>query len=471
MPLRIKSSDLKAATRLTSRIKDVEELDDKTLYWSTVHRLVATREKLRLLTTDNDVHLDWSIELDETDGDEFDLIVPAVQFNTVANNCVGGPLFEIHHDADVLTLSQKTTPILTRDSHGQSLGPDRILRIRPEEVTATYPTPPGQTGTKWTTRAELLAQALAFMAPYVGDDDKDVDQKKKVVSWLAGGDVIAGNSHAFGFVTGLDSPPVSLNLKQGSARVVSAFLEALGGEVEIDVAGTVATFRCPSAGHTLVVPVEEVSFPQLFKDQEKWDHEVFRTEGTILRNALKTLGVLGPREKECLELRLSGDGQSSAIYLSTLVEPGLQSRDVIPSVGRKQDMNTPGVEAILPDGSFADTVIPVPWESLSNALKSLDSVTVELKYFPDPRGKGFDYIRVYSVEQDNQHPVRSLLLLVGRGVMGAYRPAPTPEEHGEPGQATEQQPPSPPVEEMGEPETDQPRRHRRPVSANGSSRT
>lgn len=472
MPLRIKSSDLNAATKLTSRIKDVKEPGDRNLYWSTVHRLVATPERLRLLTTDNDVHLDWSVELNGTDGEQFDILVPAVQVNAVVNNCSGGPLIEVRHDANVLTLSQKTNVLLTREALAQPSGPERVLRIKPEGSLASYPPLPEFTGTKWTTQADPLARALAFLAPYI--DAENPGTGKAVVSWEVGGEVITGSSSAFGFVTGLSSPPVSLSLKQSYAEVVSAFLRALIGNVEIEAAGTVGTFRCPTAGHTLVVPIEERPFSSRLLYLDEADYEVIRTDCKSLLNGLKTLGALLSNGQKSLELRLSSDGGASMLYLSTPGESTLQSRDVIPLASRKQFLHHEGdeptvVETDLADGSFNDTVFLVRWESLSDALKSLDTKFVELRYFPDPSCRTHSFLRVYGVEKDGQHPVRSVLLQVGKGVLGGPRPEADQPCHQEPTQVSEEQPPVPPAEERDESEAGQTRRHLQTASANGSS--
>ncbi len=450
MTIKIKSSDLKTATKLTTRVKDVKELGAQTSYWRTVHRLIASPQKLRLLTTDSDTYLDWSIDLESTDGDEFDILVPAVQLNDMAKHAFGEVPIEINADADSFTLVQKGDVTLTQSGGASFTGPDRVLRMRTEKPSASYPDTLSFTGcepTKWRTKAEPLAQSLAFMSSYIGGE---VDEAKTVVTWTTDGRMLSGAQRIFAFVEGLGVPPINLNLKETQAKPVAAFLQALKEDVEIEVAGTVCSFRCPSSGHTLVISTSSVGFKSCLDYLEVADHEIFSTDKKTILSSVNALEGLVPRGKNYLHFFLSGNGGKSSLHLSTPLDPEFQSSDVVSLASRRQsrrteEAETTGERIIYQDGSFGDTSFKVPCETFKDALSGLDVVSLDFKYTLEPRRrKTTDYLRIYGVPGKDEQLVKSLLILVYDGVMGDLNLRQTNSEAENLLQANDCQPATPP---------------------------
>lgn len=362
--LQLKPSDLKAVARVSGNVKDVTSSGARRNYWNSVHRLKLKDRKLKLLTNDGSIWLDWNIPIEGGGEGEFDILLPAAQFNDMASRSSEGGLYEVTRDGGILLLKQ-----------GQ-----RNLRIR-EESPQEYPLPEGGTGPRtFNVPAGPLAKALSFVSPFL--DVANPTAAKTVLTWDTEGMMIGGSPKRIARVTGLPRQPMMLSFKQKNAKAVAIFLKQLEGDVKITVDDRHYTFECANHGHKILVLGETVQFPGAMRSLEGKQTETYKVDTKTLLSGVTILATLLPAEADRLNLRFKGSAENASLRLSTIGDDNRNSNDEFPII-RKLWSNESGTltDVTAQQGDATDSWIAVNARIFQEVLNQMEGITMDATYY------------------------------------------------------------------------------------------
>jgi hypothetical protein len=353
MSIQVRPTELKVIAKLSGQVKDTTS-NTKRYTWSSLHRLVVRDGWLIFYTNDGQVFLEWAIPLDNQSDDNYEVVVPAVQFNELASKSMDGSPYYINYQDGLLELSQ-----------GQ-----RKLKIRSEPLHA-YPDPASvkPDDPTWLIQASLLNKNLGFVTPFI--DEGNAKSSLKVATWTTNGDLIGGTLQLMVRVQGLPVPLVPMNFTQRAAKALSAFLSALEGDVQITVSEKHYHFECPLCHHRLIVAKETASFrePTAREDAET---EVFKVDGPRLLSSVSILEALLPNDINRLLFEIRGYREDAVIKVSTAMEDSKSSQDEIPII--RETASTNG-------SSLLNTQLSVNSNFLSQALREMNGVILTMKYY------------------------------------------------------------------------------------------
>jgi len=318
MPFIVEAEELKKVARLVTGLKDTSPKALRDCCWNGVHRMIAEDDRFRLLTTDREFFLDWDIPVkDGLNGEDFDLAISAGRFNEMIS-FASNDGFELEY----LTSSRQLV-----FHQGE-----RTLRLDTTPVGA-YPTPPDVGSSSWTTDAQRLSRELRFMVPLI--DAKNTNAARSVVTLSSPGVLIGGSPKRYARVTGLDSPPTPMNLKQKPAKVLAEFLGALTGLVDITDASpsggsTGLRIMTPDSRRSIVVNGESTPFQDTSQSLESEPIDQWRVDRKLWLRGINIIHAVQPPGTDWLTLRIRGDGEQSSIRISSSKDEADASHDEFP---------------------------------------------------------------------------------------------------------------------------------------------
>jgi hypothetical protein len=361
--LQIKPTDLKAIGRVSGSVKDVTSTGGRKNFWNSVHRLILKDRKLKLLTNDGSIWLDWNIPVEGGGEGEFDVLLPAETFNDMAARSSEGGLYDIIRDGGTLLLKQ-----------GQ-----RNLRIR-EESPQEYPLPEEGTNHKtFTVPAAPLAKALTFVAPFL--DVANPSPPKTVLTWGTEGVMIGGSPKRIARVMGLPRPQHMMSFKQKNAKAVAIFLKQLEGDVKITIDDRHYTFECVNHGHKLLVLGESVQFPTAMASLEGKQTESYKIDTKTLLSGVTILATLLPAEADRLNLRFKGTTETASLRLSTIGDDTRNSTDEFPIIRKLYETNGGAAVEIQNPAEASVTWIAINARIFQEVLNQMDGTTMEANYY------------------------------------------------------------------------------------------
>lgn len=348
MSIQVRPLDLKVIAKLSGQVKDIMS-NTKRYSWSSLHRLVAKDGWYIFYTNDGQVFLEWVISPQSSTNDDYEIAVPAAQFNELASKPLVGSFYQISYEDGFLELSQA----------------QRKLKIRTEPLH-DYPDPTSVRASDpcWLITAALLNKNLRFVAPFIGDGN--VKTSLRVATWKKNGDLIGGTLQLMVRVQGLPVPLVPMSFTQRSAKALGAFLGALTGDVQITVSEKHYYFECPTHHHRLIIARETASFrePDACGGSET---EIVKVDGPRLLSGVLALEPLLPKDAYRLLFEVYGSGENAVVKISTGLEDSKSSQDEVPAI---RELN-----------GTTSTWFSVNNKFLAQALREMDGVNLTLKYY------------------------------------------------------------------------------------------
>jgi len=408
MPFIVEVEELKKVVRLVAGLKDVSPEAQKKFHWNGFHRVIAEDDQFRLLTTDGSFFLDWQIPVvGGLNGDDFDLKIPAGQFNEMISYASTVDPFELEYlpSSERLVFHQ-----------GQ-----RTLRL---EATPTGPYPPAPTvvgSPSWFTDAQRLSKQLSFMAPIIDAPNPNV--ARSVTTLSSPGVLTGGSPGRFAVVTGLASPPSPVNLKQKSAKTLAAFLDALTGSVDVtnipgSGGGESLLFATPDTLRSIIVYGEPRPFPDLLGKLESEKHEAWQVDRKSWLHGTNIVHAVQPRGTNGLTLRIRGDGDHSSMTISSSNNPVLASHDEF-QIHRKPFTG----EGNSGNSQRADDVLAVNAETVRESLQAMKGDGMTVKHYSKRK-----MLMIQDAAVANE-PVRSIFLTVVPANANAADTDAAPPEH------------------------------------------
>jgi hypothetical protein len=355
MSIQVHPAALKVVAKLSGQVKDITS-NVKKYTWSSLHRLVVKDSWLVLFTNDGQVFLEWGIPLDNTSQENYEAVIPAVQFNDIASKSLGVSPYQINYHDGLLELAQGQTKLKIRTEPAHAY-PDPVV-IKPDDPT-------------WLITASTLNKDLGFVTPFIDENNATL----KVATWTTSGDLIGGTLQLMVRVKGLPVPLVPMNFTQRAAKALGAFLAALEGDVQITVTERHYVFECPIYRHRLAIARELNSF-RMPQNREGGETEVLKVDGPRLLSSVSILEAMLPKDGNKLLFGVNGNKEEALIKMSTAMEDAKSSQDEVPIIRETLPVN-------------GDT-LPVTQFSVNNkflglALREMTGVILTLKYYHDDK--------------------------------------------------------------------------------------
>ena len=399
MSVKLKPEPLTRATKLTALVKNINQAKSSSFFWNGHHRLWASGNRFRLLTTDRSTFLEWNFFTEDPFEDEFDVSVDAGQFNAVTAQLTEGSHVEFICSGDLLTIRQGQRQIKMHVNPTSDYpGPDQSSDITPHQPQA------------WMYSAKPLRLSLAFVTPFI--DFNNPNPTKSVATLEATDRLIGGKSARIAQVNGLDPIPTLLSFKQHTAKRVTAFLNEIQGDVKIETEADWYTFSCPEQGHKLMVHGEANGFSVPLENLDKKDHELLKICRKTLNSSLAFLAAVVSEDGKPLGLRFRGHEKLASIQLSTLSQDeSMRSTDEFAII---RDFHAPAnpfrSEEEMKPSSARDSHMKISSESLREVLAEMKTNFLEVKFYP----KNKLFLVTEEVGGDGIGPIRSVLMTVAR---------------------------------------------------------
>jgi hypothetical protein len=359
--LQIKPTNIKDIASISGAVKDVSPGGAKKNYWNSVHRLVLKGTSLQLLTNDGSIWLTWNIPLEAGEG-EFDILIPAAQFNDVAARSAEGSLYNLTRDKGIFCLSQGK----------------RNLRLR-EDSPQTYPEPEkGNGAQEFTVNSLVLAKALAFVSPF--QDVSNPQINKTVLTWYPEGFMLGGSPRRMAKVERLPKPLKMMSFKQRNARAIAAFLRKLVGDVKITIDDRHYTFTCVTHGHQIQVMEETASFPDLIKNLEKQLTETYKIDNKTINSCVSILGTVLTTDMDRLNMRFRGKANNASLRMSTMGDDSKNSNDEFPLIRKYWKYETE-LKDITEESEAADTWLSINAKVLQEAIAHMEGTYLDCHYY------------------------------------------------------------------------------------------
>jgi hypothetical protein len=320
MGIKVQTSELKLAAKVTNQVGDVPAGGNKRYPWLNNYRLVADPSYgLALYTTDGSCWLTWIIQTEEPFEDAYDIVLSSSRFNDFLSKLDDGISYEIIKEEGQIALSR---------------GDEEMNRVSEENPINYPPTPAGGKAFEpFSVNAAILTKNFKFVEPFI--DSTNATSANTVVTWTREGLLVTGSTRHLIRVEGMPCPPEDVSFKQSVLKSVISFLSVLEEDVNITLSGSY-TFLCPTTGRRLTVLGETARFPTALPDLG--EPTVIKFDGKTLLRGVAVANTLLPAEADRLMVRITGSHEDSFIYITTLTTDARKSWKRFPII-RETDGN------------------------------------------------------------------------------------------------------------------------------------
>jgi hypothetical protein len=378
MAILVSPSVLRSAARLTSRIGEIGGVAGDNP-WKGAYRVAGEPGRLRLISTDGLLTLDWSMPAEGPDLDDFGAIIEASGFDALASRLADGDPYEIARGEGLVLTQSGPSPSRPQGGTSRLRLPGRAAPAHPPRSLAG-PDIPGRPSHSWTAPAEPLARALAFVAPFIGT--KNPLESRSVATWTTEGVLVGGSPMKAALVSGLPRSLTPLSFGRRMALTTAAFLEQVRNDVEVRAVGSHYSFTSATDGHVLELRGEPASFPMQFLRLDDTPLERYSIDRKALLNSLAILEVFLPSRGDNLEFHIRGEGEDAAIRISTPGSPATRSSDEFPII---RSARSPASQPDAPGRRAAETLFWAKGRLMQQVLNMMGSVTVTCDF--DPRNR------------------------------------------------------------------------------------
>lgn len=379
MAIFVSPSVLRSASRLTSSIGEIGGVAGDNP-WKGAYRVTGGPGRLRLISTDGVQTLEWSMPADGHELDDFEAIIEASGFDSLASRLADGSPYEIA-SSDGLVLTQSgASPSRPQGGTTRLRLPGRVAPAFPPRSLAVVTDIPGRPSHSWTAPAKPLGRALAFVAPFIGK--KNSVESRSVATWTTEGALVGGSPIKAALVSGLPPAPIPLSFCRRTAMTTATFLEHVGGDVEVRAVGSHYSFTSSTDEHALELRGEPAPFPMQLLKLDDTPFESYRIDLKAFLNSLAILEVFLPSHGDDLEFRIKGEGENAAMLISTPGSAAVRSSDEFPIL---RSARSPANQPDAPGGRVPETLFRAKGRLMQQALNMMGSVTMTCDF--DPRNR------------------------------------------------------------------------------------
>lgn len=337
--------------------------------------------RLRLTATDGTTRLEWSMPGDGLDRDEFEECIDASRFDALATRLADGGRLQVERDGGLLLAQAGASPSRPNGGTTRIRLPARAGTAFPPRILDPGPDGPAEVSPRWTVPAASLARALAFVAPFIGS--KNPNLSRSVATWTPEGELVGGSMLKTVRVGGLPPSLMPLSFRRRGARVIAIFLERIAGDVEVRVGGAYCSFTGVRDGHVLEVRGEPDAFPAQYLGLDELPAESWRIDRKALLSSLEILEVFLPTGGDDFEFRVRGEGDNSAMRISTPGTEATRSSDEF-AICRIADHppGRPGPPRSVPAGEIPEASFWMHGRSVRRVLNEMRAVSITCRFDP-----------------------------------------------------------------------------------------